>query len=143
MELAAMASADTPAKQGWRSERMSDFMLALPFARLRRIEQRGCWSLQMSVPENCTIRKRILPGIQGYVALKRKSDKQLQAGEYFLKFFIAMSESKNPAKRLVCGVSREPLPRFSQAAKSTGFEAAAGRCARRMQPTGEHRRVRL
>jgi hypothetical protein len=56
-------------------------------------------SLLVSVPEDRALRKRILPGFQGYFALKRKSAKHLQSGEYFLKFLSAFAERKDRKNR--------------------------------------------
>jgi hypothetical protein len=58
------------------------------------------------VPEDCANRKRILPGFQGYIALKRKTTKQLATEEYFLKFFAAAAERKSLAKRRLYRLSR-------------------------------------
>jgi hypothetical protein len=52
----------------------------------------------MSVPEDRLIRKRFFSGLQGYIALKRMTTKQLQTGEFFLKFFKASVERKRLLK---------------------------------------------
>jgi hypothetical protein len=82
-------------------------MLAIPLARWRRINCPD--GLQLSVPEDCTNRKRILPGFQGYIALKRKTAKQLETEEYFLKFFMASAERQTLSNRRIYRASR-PRP---------------------------------
>jgi hypothetical protein len=54
------------------------------------------------VPEDRATGKRILPGFQGYIAQKRKTAKQLETREYFLKFLSASAERKKLKNGRIC-----------------------------------------
>jgi hypothetical protein len=76
-------------------------MLAFPLAGCGELNSVN--SLPVSVAEDCATGKRILPGLQGYIALKRKTAKHLQSGEYFLKFLSAFTERKDRKNRHYLG----------------------------------------